>query len=388
MSYPIQHIIDQIPIRHNIISSLMLMGVILGFFISFVIFVRVKKDSPIVLFAWSVLIQSIVCLDTYLCYTGLIKNILHFNDSTEPFVLLIPASLYFLIYGLLERKPISFKKQGWHFILPLAYTISQLGFYTSPISVKLNAYLGAYYDGLPKASTPENFHYNYMWIKDEFRWLILFSLLFYLLLSVRLILKHKGWVGSAAKNIRIDKYLFTKNTIFFFSFFLLFLYIIYSNYDDDGGDHYIVMAQTVTNLIILYFILSESRFFDNSWIADKYETLASETIKAEDIETFLNQDAYYLSSQLSLKALSSELRISTNALSKAINSEFGMNFNDYINKKRVKEAKLRLLDAQYAHLTIEAIGESVGFKSKSAFYNAFKKHTDTSPSYFIKQSTS
>ena len=112
--------------------------------------------------------------------------------------------------------------------------------------------------------------------------------------SVRLIIKHKGLVGSAAKNIRIDKYLFTKNTIFFFSFFLLFLYIIYSNYDDDGGDHYIVMAQTVTNLIILYFILSESRFFDNSWIADKYETLASETIKPEDIEKYLNLEAYYL----------------------------------------------------------------------------------------------
>jgi len=42
------------------------------------------------------------------------------------------------------------------------------------------------------------------------------------------------------------------------------------------------------------------------------------------------------------------------------------------------------LDKKYQHLTIEAIGNSVGFTSKASFYNAFKKHVAISPKAFIK----
>jgi len=48
-------------------------------------------------------------------------------------------------------------------------------------------------------------------------------------------------------------------------------------------------------------------------------------------------------------------------------------------------AQERLLDDEFKHLTVEAVGQSVGFKSKSAFYNAFKKYTGQSPSAFMKQ---
>ena len=61
-----------------------------------------------------------------------------------------------------------------------------------------------------------------------------------------------------------------------------------------------------------------------------------------------------------------------------------MNFNDFINQYRVEEAKIRLVDPEYSNLTVAAIGNSVGFTSKSAFYSAFKKHTQLSPSAFIK----
>ncbi len=378
-------IIDAIPIRHNLVSSVMFMGVVLGFFLSGVIFIRAKKQSPIILFGWSLLIQSIVCLDTYLCYTGLIKYTPHINDCTEPLVLLIPVSIYFFLYGLIERKPIRFRKQGWHFLLPLFYAVSQVNYYLSPISVKANAYLGAYYDTLPKAQIPDDFDYGYLWIKDEFRWLILFTFLLYSLLSFRLIFKRRNAFGKATKNIRIDKYIFSRNAIYFFIFFLILIYVVYINHEDDSGDHYIVMGQTAITLVTLFFILSESRFFENSWIADKYETFTSEAVTGNDIESFVVNESYFLSSHVSLKSLAQELGTSPNAISKSINVDFGVNFNDYINKKRVVVAKGRLLNNEYANLTIEAIGESVGFKSKSAFYSAFRKHADVSPSQYVKE---
>ncbi|MBL7937270.1 MAG: helix-turn-helix transcriptional regulator, partial [Bacteroidia bacterium] len=43
-----------------------------------------------------------------------------------------------------------------------------------------------------------------------------------------------------------------------------------------------------------------------------------------------------------------------------------------------------LLDEKYKNYTIEAHGNEVGFKSKSSFNLAFKKHVGVTPSEFIK----
>ena len=166
---------------------------------------------------------------------------------------------------------------------------------------------------------------------------------------------------------------------------MLSLFLIYLNYDDDSGDHIIGIMQTVTIFITSFFILSESRFFEKSWIADKYETLANNAIQFESIERFVSESQYYSNQDISLKKVAEELGTNGNTVSKLINSETGTNFNDYINQKRIALAQERLLDDEFKNLTVEAVGQSVGFKSKSAFYNAFKKYTGQSPSAFMKQ---
>ena len=47
-----------------------------------------------------------------------------------------------------------------------------------------------------------------------------------------------------------------------------------------------------------------------------------------------------------------------------------------------------MLDDKNASLTLEAIGLMAGFKSKSAFYRAFKKATNTTPNQFVKSKRS
>lgn len=163
------------------------------------------------------------------------------------------------------------------------------------------------------------------------------------------------------------------------------LLLIYLNYDDDGGDHIIGIMQTITIFITSFFILSESRFFEKSWIADKYETIAGNPIQFEAVESFISEAQYYTKQEITLKKVAEQLDTNANAISRLINSETGTNFNEYINQKRIALAQERLLDKEFEHLTVEAIGASVGFKSKSAFYNAFKKHTGRSPSLFMKQ---
>ncbi|MBO6532900.1 MAG: helix-turn-helix transcriptional regulator [Muricauda sp.] len=378
-------ILDQIPIRYDLASHIMLLGIVQGFFLALVIFLRAKRDSAIIFFGWSLLVQCLVFLDIYLCYTGLMKYTMHLNDSTEFLVLLIAPTLYFFLFALLERKPIGLKQHWPHFILPLLYVISQVNFYTSPIEVKINAYLGAYHNDLGFLEVPGTMDYSYHHIKDQFRWLVLISFAFYLILSLLLVLKSrkKGW--TKAKNIKVDKYIFSRNTVIFFLVILLTIFIIYLNFDDDGGDHIIGIIQTATIFITSYFILSESRFFEKSWIADKYETLSGTSVQFRTLEAFIEDSQYYTHQDISLKKISEQLDTNSNTISRLINSETGNNFNDYINQKRIALAQARLFHPEFQQLTVEAIGESVGFRSKSAFYSAFKKHTGQSPSAYMKE---
>jgi AraC-like DNA-binding protein len=378
-------ILDQVPIQYDLASHIILLGVVQGFFLALVIFLRAKRDSAIIFFGWSLLVQCLVFLDIYLCYTGLMKYAMHLNDSTEFLVLLIAPTLYFFLFALLQRKPISLKNHWPHFMLPFLYAISQINFYTSPIEVKINAYLGAYHQDLGFLEVPGTFDYSYHYIKDQFRWLVLFSFAFYLILSFSLLMKSRKQGWTTPKNIKVDKYLFSRNTVIFFLVILLTIFVIFLNFDDDGGDHIIGIIQTITIFITSYFVLSESRFFEKSWIADKYETLSGTSVQFRTLENFMDDSLYYAQQDISLKKVSEQLGTNGNAISRLVNSETGTNFNDYINQKRIALAQNRLLDPDFKQLTVEAIGESVGFKSKSAFYNAFKKHTGQSPSAYMKQ---
>lgn len=382
----LQDLIAQIPIRHNFTSTIMLLGVAQNLFLSIVLFVKSKNNRLLLYFAFLLLFGTLVFLDTYLCYTGLIKHLLEWNDSSEVFVLLIGPFLYFTIYAFLKRKPISIRKGWWHLIVPLGYFLSQIPFYTAPVSVKLNAYLGAYYSNLGTASVLDTFNYSYHHIKDIFDWLILFSLLLYTLLSLKLVKEEHYRNDTNKANLKSAKYIFTRNSAIILCTFFILLFVVFYIYDDDGGDHIIAIFQTLVAFATTYIIISKSKFFEKSWVADKYETLSNtaDEITFKEIETFVDNNLFYTNSQASLKHLATQLAIHPNQISKTINSDFGSNFNHYINSKRIDLAKERLVDPQFSHLTIEAIGESVGFKSKSAFYNAFKKFLGIPPSKFAK----
>lgn len=76
-----------------------------------------------------------------------------------------------------------------------------------------------------------------------------------------------------------------------------------------------------------------------------------------------------------------------NNVSEAINMRYRDNFNGLINEYRIKEACRRFNDcANYGQLTIEAVGQSVGFKSRSAFSTIFKEITGITPGTYQRQS--
>ena len=364
----------------------MLMGIVQGFLIVLVIAIRSKSENQSIrILGLLIFMMSLVFLDVFLCYTGYMKYIIQFNDSTESLVLLFGPLLYFFLLSTLQREKISIKKYWIHLLLPIVYFLSQLGYTFSPKAVKLNAYIAAFFPEIEFVEVPEGLIDYYQIVKDELRWLIVISLFFYIALSAKLIYQNNQKAGEQKLE---DKYYFSRNTVLILALVSFLIFFVFLNFQTDAGDHFIIIGGTIGIFLISFFMLSESRLFERSWIADKYETSGIKSdhkLIFEKTKTFLEKEKYFLKTNCSLKSLAKELNISSNSLSQAINIEAQQNFNDFINQYRIEVAKERLGHQDFEHLSIAGIGNSVGFKSKSTFYTAFKKHTQMTPTEFLKK---
>ena len=103
------------------------------------------------------------------------------------------------------------------------------------------------------------------------------------------------------------------------------------------------------------------------------------------LTTIIVKDRVYINPEFRLNDMAKSSNISAHKVSQVINRIEGISFSDLINKYRIDEAKKMLVSEKYKSLTILAVAQEVGFNSKSAFYNAFKKHCGISPSTFIKE---
>ncbi len=99
----------------------------------------------------------------------------------------------------------------------------------------------------------------------------------------------------------------------------------------------------------------------------------------------MQEDKYFLRSDLSQHDLAELLETNTSYLSKVINELTGQNFNSFLNQYRIEEACTQLVNQKQQYLSIEGIALSVGFNSKSAFNSAFKKIKGITPSEFIER---
>lgn len=90
-------------------------------------------------------------------------------------------------------------------------------------------------------------------------------------------------------------------------------------------------------------------------------------------------------SDFSLGRLATLIGTRPRYLSQAISEIAHSNFNALINERRIHEACRRFDDTvSYGNMTVEAVGQSVGFRSRSAFTEAFKKVAGMTPSAYAR----
>ena len=94
-------------------------------------------------------------------------------------------------------------------------------------------------------------------------------------------------------------------------------------------------------------------------------------------------EGFYCTEHLTLKKLSEQLSLPEHKTRELINQELGYrNFNDYINKLRIADAKIRLLDD--LDTPVLNIALDVGYRNISSFNRAFKDITQQTPTEYRK----
>lgn len=104
------------------------------------------------------------------------------------------------------------------------------------------------------------------------------------------------------------------------------------------------------------------------------------------IKEFAIKSPHIFDLDFSLTSFAASCGISPVKISQSIKMHDGINFPSFINQIRIAEACRKLRDQKnYGHLTIEAIAQSIGFKSRTSFIAAFKKETGLTPSDYLKE---
>jgi AraC-like DNA-binding protein len=87
-------------------------------------------------------------------------------------------------------------------------------------------------------------------------------------------------------------------------------------------------------------------------------------------------------SELTLADLSGHLETTPHKLSALLNTEVGQTFHDFVNGYRVREVQRRIRAGDARTRKMLALALDAGFASKSTFNQAFRKHTNQTPSEF------
>ena len=103
----------------------------------------------------------------------------------------------------------------------------------------------------------------------------------------------------------------------------------------------------------------------------------------QKINSLMDNEKLYVKQNLKLEDIAKELGVNRHAVSQVMNEVYGLGYAHYIKSYRIEEAK-QLIKVR-AELSLEGIGYEAGFKSKSVFFESFRKLVGCTPAGYKKQ---
>ena len=234
-------------------------------------------------------------------------------------------------------------------------------------------------------------------LRDEYRELLMkihapfyiyivgvFHILLYMLLTF--------WVLDLLPTLREKerKPLARISSLWLISSAIVLLIIIYSLFAESVPLFRLSFA-ALSLLVILTFLIGQKYPEFTQWFTTEVQKNRQGRSLIKDLDTqklkkkltkLMEEEKRFCDEDLTLNVLARELEITPHQLSEFLNRKLKLNFNSYINKYRIREAKELLITDEGR--TITSICYAVGFNTKSVFNEAFLNHTGMSPREFRK----
>ncbi len=97
---------------------------------------------------------------------------------------------------------------------------------------------------------------------------------------------------------------------------------------------------------------------------------------------FFNQ-MFFLDKEAKIEQFSKLMSVSKDEVNNFVQNEYGLDFDDLLNKNRVDYFIKLVKEPKYQNMTIDALAKESGFVSRNAFYKPFKKFHGGNPSDLI-----
>ncbi len=169
--------------------------------------------------------------------------------------------------------------------------------------------------------------------------------------------------------------------------------VIFTIYSISSG-YYSVYGNFVLTLLIsgfVYLIAYQTIFNSNQLLPDFSARHASMKIDSSTksdliskLTALFENDKIFTHPDLKLQDVAQRLNVPSHLLSNLINNHMEKSFFELLNHYRVKEFIQIAKSPELANYSIMGIANEVGYKSKSSFNTAFKKHTGQTPSEYLK----
>ena len=220
----------------------------------------------------------------------------------------------------------------------------------------------------------------------------------YLLLGIRLANKYNAWINEYFSNTEGRR----MNWIRDISIIMLIVSIAGIAFSLIGRSYFAhkPMSLLVPSLLFstTYFIIgfnanqheviSENLVDINAEQEPKEPPNGQALVLKEKLLNLFEKEKIYTQTELRITTLCEELQTNRTYLSRLINTEFGMNFNEFVNQYRVREAERLLISDEHKSYTLEYIAEEAGFGTSNSFTRAFKEFRGITPGQFRKNGSS
>jgi AraC-like DNA-binding protein len=373
-------------------SVFMFIGVFQGLVLS--VFFLIKPSSNIAANRYQGLLLmalSLCILEQILNLTGYIVKALYITNTTEPLNLIIGPLLYLFIRRSIDQS--DSEKEWIHFILFVLYFGYMCLDYIQPYEFKYNSYVNSYHPDWLNLDVKTTIPDDPLNIKMYLNLLTAIQIIFYVALSLIKLIEKARQSGESIFRTDDEIIRSLRITVFHVLIIIVIFIIVKLNFKADLGDYFIGMYIAFFTLLTTFRVMNDSSYFDHTTsfmdlsISKYRKSSLTEPGKQkilDNIKLELETRQYFSDNLASLSELAKKIGESPHHVSQVINEKLNKSFFELLAHYRVEKAKEIITEDKENKLTVEEISEMVGYNSKTAFNNAFKKLSGKTPSEFRK----